>query len=392
MKVGFHFHAMHKMIANTYYSIVCEEAIFSILLQHKNLSISSKIFAGDLLLKANANHIRDTPQLKGFDEKFETLISDWLHPVHSVWAKIIVERFKIAIMSEIFVVVFETIPMEIANYVHNELQDLPYYIGAIEVDDATKSHWVLYSNQLSPQYRMINKSLYIFWQGEDLGEKDEGLLEELKDLPFDKIDFESLNGRYTIFDEYANFDQARRVAEWKYRTGNLLAFMAEDVVDRLSDAAPDVGNKLWTILDSFERAETNEQYSQVAVSCRRIVEYVTDQLLPPTNDSPEGYKLGTKEYRNRLLAFADSSRRSDTNIDLILVSTKTLAGQIEKLSALVNKGTHDEVYRVEARRCLLRTILLLDDVISLKRGAFEIKPRLNAASLLAELFGEEDEN
>ena len=202
------------------------------------------------------------------------------------------------------------------------------------------THWVLYSNQLSPEFRLVNKSLYLFWEGQEEDDKDVSMLEELKKLPFEKVDFESLNGRYTIFDEFDNFEQGRRVADWKYRTGDLLAFMAESVVDRLTDAAPDVGNRLWAILDTFERSETNEQYSQVAASCRRIVEYVSDQLLPPTDDLHEGRKLGTKQYRNRLLAFADRNRQSDTNIDLILVSTKTLRGCL-KITRLRPKAILD---------------------------------------------------
>jgi hypothetical protein len=60
---------------------------------------------------------------------------------------------------------------------------------------------------------------------------------------------------------------------------------------------------------------------------------------------------------------------SDTNIDLICASTALLGEQLEKLGNLVNKGVHAEVSRQEARRCLLRTIMALDDILSLKRGA-----------------------
>ncbi|MNJ78595.1 hypothetical protein D3C77_763900 [compost metagenome] len=74
-----------------------------------------------------------------------------------------------------------------------------------------------------------------------------------------------------------------------------------------------------------------------------------------------------------MLAFADIERKSDTNIDVIVASTNLLKEQIEKLNNLVNKGVHAEVYREEARRCLIRTILLLGDLISLKREPLPIK-------------------
>lgn len=167
-----------------------------------------------------------------------------------------------------------------------------------------------------------------------------------------------------------------------------MAFIADDVVHRLGDAAPDLGDKLWSMLKTFDGAETNEQFAQVTTACRRIVEYVSDQLFPPIEGEIEGRKLGTNQYRNRLLAFIDKTRRSDTNIDLVWVSTKTLSEQMEKLSELVNKGIHVEIYRTETRRCLLRTIILLDDITSLKVGAFEINAKLNFGDFLKSALDE----
>jgi hypothetical protein len=126
-----------------------------------------------------------------------------------------------------------------------------------------------------------------------------------------------LNGRFTIFDEYHDFNHARRIAEWKKRFGGLLAFIADDVVHRLGDTVPELGDKLWSALQTYESAETNEQLAQVTASCRRIVEHVSDQLFPPQDGSHNGHNLGTKDYKNRILAFVDQQRKSNTNIDLI---------------------------------------------------------------------------
>ncbi|MGO4376407.1 hypothetical protein AB4Z21_37770, partial [Paenibacillus sp. MCAF20] len=146
----------------------------------------------------------------------------------------------------------------------------------------------------------------------------------------------------------------------KKRSSNLLAFLSDDVVTRLSDAAPELGNKLWATLKTFNDAETEEQYAQVTTSCRRIIEYVADSLFPPIDEQHEGRKLKGPHYKNRLLAFADIERRSETNIDVVVASTNLLSEQIDKLVNLVNKGVHTEVYRDEARRCLIRSIMLLD--------------------------------
>ena len=188
--------------------------------------------------------------------------------------------------------------------------------------------------------------------------------------------------RYTLFDGYHNFEHARRVAEFKRRTGYLLGYLVDDLISKLQDSCVEIGNKFWAALNSFERAETNEEYAHVATSCRRIIEYVTDNIFPPSNDDYNGFKLGKNNYRNRLLAFADKERKSDTNIDLISVSTKMLAEQLEKLNNLQNKGVHSEVMREEARRCLLRTIMILDDILALKIDQFPTRIKFDTDSIL----------
>jgi hypothetical protein len=113
--------------------------------------------------------------------------------------------------------------------------------------------------------------------------------------------------------------------------------------------------------------------------------YVTDCIFPPRDSIHKGHKLKKNQYRNRLLAFADIERESDTNIDLIIASTEKLNTQIEKLNILTNKGVHSDLYRYEVRRILIRTIILLDDIISLKSDNFTIKTRFNTDDFLNKL-------
>jgi len=299
-----------------------------------------------------------------------------------------IKRLIQALRCEIFTICFETIEMQLADYLDDQLREnSEAYLGALGVDEASYVHWYVYSNSIGPRYRINNKNASVFWDGFNEESKYEFQINRLVQFGFKRVGFESLNGRYTIFDEYHDFEHARRVAEWKKSCGNLLAFIVDGVAHRLGDATPDLGNKLWATLKTFNEAETNEEFAQVTASCRRIVEYVSDELFPPIEGEIEGRKLGTTQYRNRLLAFADETRKSNTNVDLIWVSTKTLSEQMAKLSDLANKGVHSEVYRMETRRCLLRTIILLDDIISLKVEAFEIKTKLNFDDMLDQVFG-----
>jgi len=377
MKIAFHFNAFHPDLGSIYGDCI-EKIVFSILLSCRNLNLSSKILMGDLPLHDLVHDFEKIKVRKHTQEDYFQVIDLWLQSENTVWSKIIISKLVPALEGKIFAICFETIEIELANYLDSKLREsTESYLGSMEVDDASYIHWSMYSNSIALRYRINNKNISIFWDGFNEDSKNEYEIAHLMQLGFKQVDFESLNGRYTIFDEYHDFDHARRVAEWKRSCGNLLAFIVDGVAHKLGDAAPDLGNKLWAALKTFNEAETNEEFAQVAASCRRIVEYVSDELFPPREEEIGGRKLGTQYYQNRLLAFADEVRKSNTNIDLILVSTTTLSEQIKKLSKLSNKGVHSEVYQAETRRCLLRTIMLLDDIISLKTGAFEIKTKLN---------------
>lgn len=387
MKVAFHFNGDHSSLGSSYGGKI-EKLFFDLLIESRNLNLSSKILAGDLLIVSMAYETNQS--LSTFNpDKYCEIVNNWLKPKHTVWSSMITQRVmdSVKVGGNIFVVCFETIEERIAEYIDDQLlKKSDAYLGGLEVDEASQVHWKLYSNAMYRRYRVRDKDISIFWDGMNQDSKDSELMKELRKLGFKNVTFESLNGKYTIFDEYDNFEQSRRVGEWKRICGDYLAFITDDIAHGLGDALPDLGNRLWSMLKTFNDAETNEQYAQVTASCRRIIEYVSDQLFPPIEGGLEGRKLGNQHYRNRLLAFADKERKSDTNIDLILVSTKTLSEQLEKLTNLANKGVHAEVYRSETRRCLLRTIMLLDDIISLKVGGFDINPKLDFGNLFNQLF------
>jgi hypothetical protein len=59
-----------------------------------------------------------------------------------------------------------------------------------------------------------------------------------------------------------------------------------------------------------------------------------------------------------------------------------LSEQWGRLTEAVNKGLHADMIEPEVRRCLVRTILLLDDVIGLKAGPFTVKPELDIEMMM----------
>lgn len=390
MKVAFHFDADYKSFGG-YYGWPINRTFFNAILRSTTLEIHSKLFLGDLLLDYLAHDEKPTKNgrtIRFNKERYEHIVSAWLNPENPVWMKFREDIIEKIFSHNIYVLCLESIRLKDAEYLHTILSPENYYLGALEVDDESPVHWAGYSHSLIPKYRIIGKVLHVFWDGINEDSKDEGEMKELKSFGFMKVDYESLNGKFTIFDKYHNYEHAKRIASWKRLAGDTLAFVADNIVSRLSDSAPELSNKLWSTLRTFERAEINEEFAQVMASCRRIIEYVSDCLFPPAEEEQNGMKFNKQQYRNRLLAFADRSRKSNTNIDLICISTQALAEQLEKLSSLANKGVHSEVYKAETRRCLIRTIMLLDDIASLRLGAFEIKDHLDEEEIRRMILGE----
>ena len=364
MKVAFHFNESHESIKDAYYGDLYTP-FFQACLQYQRLEYSTKVFVGSLLLNLLARDVTnsDNGETLCFNQdKFCFAVSQWAVQCSANFCTLSEAAIEHSLTDEIFVICLESIDLPQAEYLDETLSRHPAYLGASEIDDSSRLHWVLYCQSLVPAFRIIGRKASILWDGIDEDSKPTWHVPALQKAGFSQVIFEDLNGRYTLFDAYHDFDHARRTAEWKKRCGELLSFVADNVVSRLSDSAPLLGDKLWSMINTYERAETDEDYAQVAASCRRILEYVADCLFPPI---AEDESLGKGKYKNRLRAFADQSRKSDTNIDVICTSLSAFDEQTDKLLRLVNKGVHAEVYRHEVRRCMLRIVMLIDDIISL---------------------------
>jgi len=372
MKIALHFNADHEEFSGIYgYPIY--KKVFGALLSNRTLNISSKIFVGDLLFMAYSSEAVSSKtegkttqtSYRVNSERYSEMINSWLYSEENNWRKFHEEKLHFIWTQNVFTICFESIDLKNAEYLFNSLAAYDPFIGAMEINDGNELHWLLYSRSLIVYARITNKKLNLFHDFES-GDLDTEMQREYLSLGFDSVDFEDIKSRYTLFDQYHNFTHARRIAEWKKGFGSSLAYIADHVVSQLVDIAPELGNKLWSALNTYESSETSEQYAQVITSCRRIFEYVTDCVFHPQNEPSEsGNSLKADKYRNRIYEYAKQNRISSTNTDLIVASTDLLFAQWSKLNNLANKGVHADVYRDETRRCLIRTVLMLDDIISL---------------------------
>lgn len=366
MKVAFHFDSNCPGLGNPCGPSI-ERLVFTKILMARRMRLATKVYMGDFPL-----HLF-SPDGDTLDKALRL----WNIQAMNGWRRF-TKRIENLAQTDVFVVCFETIDIGFASGLHKLLATETCYLGAVQVDDAAEIHWELYSDLLALRYRISDRTIAVMYDethgDEPSPEEKEDDTKRLLEIGFERVLFEETHGKHTFFDKYHNFKQARRVAEWKAKFGDMLGFMADEVVCRLGDHIPELPDKLWAAIDTYHNAETDEQYAQVSATCRRILELVADRLFPPTEEERNGRKLGPNNYRNRLLAFVEDQTQSATQVELIASALDLFAAHVEKLQDLANKGVHSEIQREGARRALLRTVFILDDIVALRPESFPMKP------------------
>lgn len=361
MKIAYHFNCTDISVQ---YDKLFYDILFNKLLGLREQFVSTKILVGDLCVFGYKERLQNPKQFLNilFQENKDT------------WKRILHEKKFSFIENNVFVICFETITKELANKLHESLIKEDRYLGAYEIDNSINLHWCLYGKSIGPKFRLLNNNLSIFIDNNEIESKEyiDYTKELFKDINFNKIDVEFSNYRTSIFDDNHNFENAKRATEWKKSTESIFSTVTDEIIAKLTDSAPELTDKLWAINQTFLNAQIGEQYAQAMTSCRRVFEYITDCLFPATDEIIDGHSLKKDKYKNRLIQFANEQLKSKTNIDLIVANTSSLFEEWNSLYELSNKGVHSEPHRQECRRCIIRTILLLDDLIALKETPFEV--------------------
>lgn len=150
--------------------------------------------------------------------------------------------------------------------------------------------------------------------------------------------------------------------------GGIIETIFEDtkklVDSKLVIVCPDAIEKFTS---AYERLrETNpESWAQATTTCRRILKDFADEIYPPKDELADGREVGEEKYKNRLWAFASENIKSDTNKKLFQSELDYLGQRIDTIYDLTSKGTHAEISREEAERAIIRTYLLIGDLIKL---------------------------
>ena len=353
MKVAFHFNADLKGFRG-YYGTPIKEICFRVLLAQDPSQLHLKIFCGDLLV---SKYIYDA-------KKRDKLMRGLLRTPCPLWQSLHPDFPELMLTHKIYVLVFEGIGNKICDVLHTSLEGYEAYLGAQQVHETNPIHWVLYGASLVPSYRLLGKELRLLYSVGEKDTRDEGMAEHWRKLPFSSVTFEDLGVRHTIFDTYDSYEHACRVADLSETLINHLDGVADQVLLRLSDMAPQLTDVLYSAFQRLEHLETSEDLAYASLSCRRILENLADVVYPPRKELVGGRRVADKEYRNRLWAYI-SDRLSGREKELLLSELNDIGRRVDKLYDIANKGIHDKVSLSEARRLLLGEVILLYDILTL---------------------------
>jgi hypothetical protein len=160
----------------------------------------------------------------------------------------------------------------------------------------------------------------------------------------------------------------------------------------LGDIAQDIFEKARESVDGFIRAhcpkaaeqlvainermseDSSESRAAALLSCRRVLLTLADSLFQPQKEAwvdsgGTSRKVGLEQYKNRLLAYLDNRKGSDSSQEMIESGIVHLAARLDAIYDKNSKGVHVEVSNQEARLAVIHTYLFIGELANATSGA-----------------------
>ncbi|HBB98754.1 MAG TPA: hypothetical protein DC054_25525 [Blastocatellia bacterium] len=279
--------------------------------------------------------------------------------------------------------VFQNMTPSTADALHAKLYTDPAYLGAMDVDFATPLHLGLFRNSLIERYRLQGLRCSMFYVMGDNEDPDLAEREIFERNGFE-VDYEDIGARRTIFDTYDTAEHFRRAADFQRIFVGFDGFnedWASDLSLSLEELHPKLFDAFASAARALERAETEEDLAQSALSGRRLLEALADYLFPPQSALWKGRKVGRAEYRNRLWAFIERTLSEVPGSDPS--NLDRLGKELDRLVELFNSGLHGETSRTRVEAGFRDLVIWLAALIDLSPVATRLpylayEPELNS--------------
>lgn len=258
---------------------------------------------------------------------------------------------------------FQNIAEADARALDAALRRVPSYLGAMDFNFADTAHLVMF--RLPEFYRLEGTRCWSFYSMGLEEEADAGFADEFEKYGFE-IATEDTGGRRTIFDDFDTPEHFARVRSFSLtfeRFDGLDHDAVSDLAMALEELHPKVFDGFAAAARALDRAETDEELAQVALSGRRLLEQIADHLFPARSELFEGRKVGQAQYKNRLCAYIKS-----TAIEVGKGMPEGLIKELDRLVGLFNAGLHAARSREAVEAALRDLSLWLIAVVDLDRS------------------------
>lgn len=361
MNIAFLFNSDHPSLGGWYGGAVMDRVLGANELQvadrHMRVSI------GDILTYGAAAD-SETPTVQFLVQlcravykpnRFDRLLRNRLDATHGV--------------ATVYCWLFQNMTALVGSALHKKLTSDPAYLGAMDVDFSEPLHLRFFRNSLCEEYRLHGQRCSVFYEMSCNEDPDLAVREIFERHGF-QVEYEDSGARRTIFDNYDSLAHFRRVEDFRRvfaEFDGLDEDRASDLILSLEELHPKLFDAFAAAARALERAETEEDLAQAALSGRRLLEKTADYLFPPQRELWNGRRVGPAEYKNRLWAHLE---RTLAHINSAEPETLTrLGNEADRLVKLFNSGLHAAPTRQNIEASFRDLVVWLAAVIELSPAA-----------------------
>lgn len=356
MNVAFLFNSDHPALGSYYGSPVMDLILASHVLQGESRPM--RVSIGDILTVGAMSQSKD--------RTYEALNK----LCQAVYVPISFDRLKKSQLeatyttATVYCWLFQNMTQAAAEELNHKLQSADFYLGCMDVIFSRSFHLQFFRNSLIETCRLTGTRCAIFYDMGDNEDPDVCLKEAFEQEGFE-VEYEDQGARRTIFDNYNSLEHFKRVESFKSFCSRLPALSDDDasaIAHSLEELHPKLFDALAAAARTLERAETEEDYAQAALSGRRLLERTADALFPPQDVDWNGRKVGFAQYKNRLWAYIEKALSST---DAPVEHLKVLGKEADRLIELFNSGLHASPTREKVELAFRDLVIWLSFVIDI---------------------------
>lgn len=260
---------------------------------------------------------------------------------------------------------FQNMTESTALRLHERLGAVDSYLGAMDVDFSQPLHLAFFRNKLIEAYRLHGTDCTVFYEMGSNEDPDIVVKDGFVSHGF-TVSYEDQGARRTIFDNYDTLEHFKRVESFKSffaRLPGLSADQSSDLAHSLEELHPKLFDAFAAAARTLERAETEEDLAQVALSGRRLLEKTADYLFSPQAADWNGRKVGKAQHKNRLWAYVEKTLLAAGRLDPATLDR--FGKEADRLLDLFNAGLHADPSREKVESAFRDLVIWLSNVINI---------------------------